>query len=50
MTPCPHFSEIRKVSPRTRGCEECLKTGGSVAALAPVPHVWARGVLRFIAE
>ena len=27
MTPCPHFSEIRKVKPHTRGCEECLKTG-----------------------
>ena len=27
MTPCPHFSEIRRVSARTRGCEECLKTG-----------------------
>lgn len=27
MTPCPHFSQIRRVSPHTRGCEECLKTG-----------------------
>jgi CPA2 family monovalent cation:H+ antiporter-2 len=24
MAPCPHFSQIRSVSPRTRGCEECL--------------------------
>ncbi len=27
MAPCPHFSQIRRVSPHTRCCEECLKTG-----------------------
>jgi len=28
MTPaCQHLKEIRKVTARTKGCEECLKTG-----------------------
>lgn len=26
---CPHVAEIRDVTPRTNGCEECLKTGSS---------------------
>jgi uncharacterized UBP type Zn finger protein len=25
---CAHLAEIREVEPRTKGCEECLKTGG----------------------
>jgi uncharacterized UBP type Zn finger protein len=25
--PCAHFSELRQVTPRTRGCEECLALG-----------------------
>lgn len=25
---CTHRDQIRDVSPRTEGCEECLKTGG----------------------
>jgi uncharacterized UBP type Zn finger protein len=25
---CSHLDQIRDVSPNTRGCEECLKTGG----------------------
>ena len=29
MPSCTHLGEIRKVKPRTRRCEECLKTGGS---------------------
>jgi uncharacterized UBP type Zn finger protein len=24
---CTHLKEIRNVRPRTKGCEECLKTG-----------------------
>jgi uncharacterized UBP type Zn finger protein len=24
---CVHLSEVRDVGPRTKGCEECLKTG-----------------------
>jgi len=24
---CPHVKEIRKVQPKTKGCEECLKMG-----------------------
>jgi uncharacterized UBP type Zn finger protein len=24
---CPHLNQIRPVSPRTEGCEECLATG-----------------------
>jgi uncharacterized UBP type Zn finger protein len=24
---CTHLNEIRKVSPKTNGCEECLKMG-----------------------
>ncbi len=24
---CPHLAEVKEVSPRTHGCEECLKTG-----------------------
>jgi uncharacterized UBP type Zn finger protein len=27
--PCQHFSEIRPVAPRTRGCEECLALGAT---------------------
>jgi uncharacterized UBP type Zn finger protein len=27
MNPCSHIAEIKKVSPHTRGCEECLKMG-----------------------
>jgi len=26
---CAHLDQIRSPSPRTRGCEECEKTGGS---------------------
>ena len=26
---CVHMKEIRDVTPRTKGCEECLKTGQS---------------------
>jgi Zn-finger in ubiquitin-hydrolases and other protein len=28
MTECRHIEEIRDVVPRTRGCEECLKSRG----------------------
>jgi uncharacterized UBP type Zn finger protein len=27
MTTCTHLGEARDVTPRTDGCEECLKTG-----------------------
>ncbi len=27
MARCPHVSEIRKVTPHSKGCEDCLKTG-----------------------
>jgi uncharacterized UBP type Zn finger protein len=27
MQECTHLDEIRKVTPRTKGCEECLQTG-----------------------
>ncbi len=26
--PCRHLDQIRPVTPRTQGCEECLATGG----------------------
>jgi uncharacterized UBP type Zn finger protein len=26
-TPCTHLAEVQPVSPKTRGCEECLQTG-----------------------
>lgn len=26
--PCSHQDQIQDVTPRTRGCEECLQTGG----------------------
>jgi len=29
MDSCPHFDQIRPVTPRTDGCEECLRTGDS---------------------
>jgi hypothetical protein len=29
MNACTHLDQIRKVTPRTRGCEECLKMGDS---------------------
>lgn len=30
MSPkCDHLDQIRDVDPRTEGCEECLKIGGS---------------------
>ena len=28
MKQCSHLDQIRDVQPHTRGCEECLKTGG----------------------
>lgn len=28
MTQCTHLDQIQPVSPKTRGCEECLKAGG----------------------
>ena len=27
-TVCSHLDQIQKVKPHTKGCEECLKTGG----------------------
>jgi hypothetical protein len=27
MPECTHLNQIRKVSPHTKGCEECLKMG-----------------------
>ena len=27
MTDCTHLDQIQKVTPHTRGCEECLKMG-----------------------
>jgi len=27
MTECTHMDHVRDVRPRSRGCEECLKTG-----------------------
>ena len=27
MKPCPHFDQIRDVTPQTDGCEECLAAG-----------------------
>src|SRR3954467_12353127 len=29
IEPCEHFSAIRKVDARTRGCEECLAMGAT---------------------
>ena len=29
MDSCPHFDQIRPVTPRANGCEECLRTGES---------------------
>ncbi len=29
MPTCSHLDQIRPVQPHTKGCEECLKTGGS---------------------
>jgi uncharacterized UBP type Zn finger protein len=29
MARCTHTDQIKDVSPNTRGCEECLKIGGS---------------------
>lgn len=29
MENCPHLAAIKNVSPQTKGCEECLKTGDS---------------------
>jgi hypothetical protein len=26
---CTHLDQIRKVMPKTKGCEECLKMGGN---------------------
>jgi CPA2 family monovalent cation:H+ antiporter-2 len=27
MPSCPHLEQLRDVKPRTKGCEDCLKTG-----------------------
>ena len=27
MDSCPHFDQIRSVTPRANGCEECLRNG-----------------------
>jgi uncharacterized UBP type Zn finger protein len=29
MPECTHLDEIQDVKPKTKGCEECLKTGSS---------------------
>jgi uncharacterized UBP type Zn finger protein len=29
MESCEHFSEIRDVKPSAKGCEDCLKIGGT---------------------
>jgi len=29
VTTCSHLDQIRNVTPRTKGCEECLKIGDS---------------------
>lgn len=29
MTECTHLDAIKDVKPKTKGCEECLKTGSS---------------------
>jgi len=29
MTPCQHFDQIRDVAPSARGCEDCLRVGGT---------------------
>ena len=48
---CSHVAEhLKKVKPRTKGCEECLKMGEQMAASAHVPGVRPRGLLRLIAE
>lgn len=28
MAHCTHLDQVHPVSPKTKGCEECLKTGG----------------------
>jgi uncharacterized UBP type Zn finger protein len=30
---CTHLDQVRKVTPSTQGCEECLKTGDQWVAL-----------------
>jgi len=30
---CTHLDQVRKVTPSTQGCEECLKTGDKWVAL-----------------
>jgi uncharacterized UBP type Zn finger protein len=29
MAACTHLKQIHSIAPRTKGCEECLKTGDS---------------------
>ncbi len=29
MDDCPHFADVRDVTPSSNGCEDCLKTGDS---------------------
>ena len=49
-TKCSHLDSIKKVHPSARGCEECLKTGQPVGASTHLPYLWARRLLRRLAE
>jgi hypothetical protein len=43
---CNHLDTIRDVVPSARGCEECLKIGSPRGALAYLPDLRPRRLLR----
>ncbi len=48
---CSHVAEfLKKVKPKTKGCEECLKIGDTWATSAHVPDVREGGLLRLFKE
>ncbi len=47
---CPHFKEIKKVTPSGKGCKECLEMGDTWVHLRECLHLRPRGLLRFFQE
>jgi len=33
---CTHLDQIKRVKPKTKGCEECLKMGEQLGASSPM--------------
>ena len=47
---CTHLSQIHKVTPSAKGCEECLKDGRHVGPSSPVRDMRSCWLLRQFQE